>query len=129
MDKEIKIGYQPSTDNLIKVSKYILRNTSFVKYFLPLIILLLLVSNLLNAMLNDYSFIRDGLIQFGLIILIYGFLYFGIMLSVKKNIVSNKKNTEFQTITFTQKSYLQEGKTYRVENFWNEMYQIKETIS
>jgi len=46
---------------------------------------------------------------------------------MKKNILSNKKNFELQTITFNTKSYIQEGETFKIENFWNETYQIKET--
>ena len=129
MDKEIKIGYQPNTDELIKVSKYILFNLSFIKYFIPLIVIIILLNNILSAMIDDFRNTQDGIIQFGLVTIILLVLYFSTISSIKKNILANKKNTEFQTITFSQKSYLQEGETFRVENFWNEMYQIKETKS
>ena len=129
MSKEIKIEYQPNINNLIKVSKYILMNLPFVKYFAPIFIVLFLFSNILNAVNEDQSMFKNGILQFGIIIIIYTFIYFRIISSVKKNILSNKKNNEFQAITFSENSYLQEGETFKIENFWSEIYQIKETKS
>ena len=40
MNKEIKIEYQPNIDNLMKVSKYLLLNIRFVKYF-PIVFIVL----------------------------------------------------------------------------------------
>ena len=43
MNKEIKIEYQPNIDNLMKVSKYLLLNIRFVKYF-PIVFIVLFAS-------------------------------------------------------------------------------------
>lgn len=129
MNKEIKIGYQPNIDNLMKVSKYILLNLPFIKYIVPSFIFIFLFSSISSSVLNDQSGSKDSLLQLGMIMVIWVFIYFRIISSMKKNILANKKNEEFQTITFTEKSYLQEGETFKIENFWNEIFKIKETKS
>lgn len=127
MEKEIKIEYQPDIENLMKVSKYLLLNLPFVKYFAPAFTVLFLFSNILNAILNDKTNLKDSLMQFGMIILIWLVIYFSIISIIRKNILANKKNSEFQKITFDDKSYIQEGETFKIVNFWNETFQIKET--
>ena len=65
--------------------------------------------------------------QFGMITLIGFVFYFSIISIIRKNILANKKNNEFQKITFNDKSYIQEGETFKIVNFWSETFQIKET--
>lgn len=130
MDKEIKIEYQPNIDNLMKVSKYLLLNIRFVKYFPIAFIVLFLISKLpllinSNEIVEEKSYLND-LLTYCFIIILWVFIYFRTLSSMKKNILSNKKNNEFQIITLNEKSYLQEGETFKIENFWNETYQIKE---
>lgn len=129
MEKEIKIGYQPNINNLMKVSKYILFNSPLIKYIVPSFTLFYIFSNITNNKLNNQLSNNDTILQLGIIIIIWIFIYFRTISSMKKNILANKKNEEFQTITFTEKSYLQEGKTFKIENFWNEVFKIKETKS
>ena len=75
--------------------------------------------------MEEKSYLND-IITYSIIIILWIFIYFRTLSSMKKNILSNKKNYEFQIITLNEKSYLQEGKTFKIENFWNETYQIKE---
>ena len=79
MEKEIKIEYQPTIENLMKVSKYLLLNLPFVKYFAPAFTVLFLFSNILNVILNNKTILKDSLMQFGMITLIGFVFYFSIM--------------------------------------------------
>jgi hypothetical protein len=129
MEKEIKIEYQPTIENLMKVSKYLLLDLPFVKYFASAFTVLFLFLNLSNLILNNKINIKDSMMQFGMIMIIWIIIYFSIISTIKKNILANKKNNEFQKITFNDKSYIQEGETFKIENFWNETFKIKETKS
>lgn len=127
MNKEFKIGYQPNIDNITNVSKYVVLNMSFVKYYAPAFFIILLFFNLSNVLFTEQSINKESMIKLGLILIIWIFIYFRIINSMKKNFVANNKNNEFQTITFTKKSYIPEGQTFKVENFWDETFKIKET--
>ena len=62
-----------------------------------------------------------------MVIGIWAFIYFKTISTMKKNILDNKRNFETQKIIFNMQSYIQEGESYKIENFWNETFQIKET--
>jgi hypothetical protein len=132
MESQIKIVYTPNIESLMKVSKYLLRNLKVIKYgpiYVVCLLLLLYVSshaglnpgyNAPNQQVSDYI----GFIIFPIVIV---FVYFGSLATMKKTILNNKRNFETQNITFNNTSYTQEGETFKIENFWNETFQIKET--
>ena len=141
MENEIVIEHKSDINQLMKVSKYLLLNLRFVK-FIPIFILALILIKYLpdlseinqeilekNYNTENQNYILSEIVPFLLISIIWIFIGYRTLNSMKKNILSNKKNFEKQKITFTKKSYLQEGETFKIENFWNEMYQIKETKS
>ena len=132
MEKEIIINYTPTIDTLTKVSKYILLNLPIVK-FIPMIIVFLILSTKMTEMLGVENINKEpespyqDYLTFLIIIIGWIIIYFRIMATMKKNLLTNKKNFETQKITLTRNSYIQQGETFRVENFWNEIYKIKET--
>jgi hypothetical protein len=131
MDKEIAIEYTPNIETLMKVSKYLLFHLRFVK-LMPLGFLVLLFPTIIKAfgvdsgMKEENSIISD-LLPIIMVIGIWIFLYFTSIWTMKKNILNNKRNFETQKIVFDTTSYIQEADTFKVENFWSETYQIKET--
>lgn len=130
MDRVIEIKYQPNIDQLTKVSKYLLLNSTIVKY-LPLAFIFLFLFTkapmLFGSISEDKTDYLNDLLTFCLVIPVWLFVYFRTLSIMKKNILSNKRNFELQTITFTTKSFIQQGETFKIENFWDETYQIKET--
>ncbi|MBW4359764.1 YcxB family protein [Flavobacterium taihuense] len=132
MEKEITIKYKPNIDTLVKVSKYLLIRMPFLKIAPFLIVIFILQSNLgtflesnNNTNLKNWNII--DIFPFVLIITIWAFVYFRTMSTMKKNILKNKKNLETQKISFKNNSFIQEGETFKIENFWKDSYQIKET--
>jgi len=133
MEKEIIIQYKPTLDSLTKVSKHLLYSLPFIKY-MPLIVLIVLLFNRLPQIMgleNNPEDQNKGILDIALTLIIVSivwvFIYFKALSTMKKNILSNKRNFEIQKITFSNNLYIQEGETFRIENFWNETYQIKET--
>lgn len=130
MDKVIEIKYQPNIEQLTKVSKYLLLNSTIVKY-LPLAFIFLFLFTKAPMLFGSISedktdYLRD-IFTFCLVISVWLFVYFRTLSIMKKNILTNKRNFELQKITFTTKSFIQQGETFKIENFWDEAYQIKET--
>lgn len=129
MDKEIIIEYKPNIDTLVKVSKHLIFRMKFVKMIIFIFFFILIQNIVLSTTQSEtnlkWSFL--DLLPFGMVILVWSFIYFLTMFSIKKNILKNKKNLETQKITFTKDSFLQEGESFRIENFWKESFQIKET--
>ena len=135
MEKEIIIEYKPNIDTLVKVSKYLLIRLPFLKIVPFLIVIVLLQNNLGNFInnnnnnnnLNSKKWDFTDIIPFIVIISIWFFIYFRTMSTMKKNILKNKKNLETQQIIFKSNSFIQEGETFKIQNFWKDCYQIKET--
>ncbi|MTH16338.1 YcxB family protein [Flavobacterium sp. LC2016-01] len=129
MEKEIIIEYKPKTDILVKVSKYLLSRMPFVKVLIFVFFFVVFQNAVLSATQAEthlqWSFI--DLIPFGMVLLVWAGVYFLTMFNIKKNIQKNKKNLESQKITFTKNSFTQEGESFKVENFWQDIFQIKET--
>jgi len=131
MEKEIKINYQPNIDNLMKVSKYLLLRLPFVKFILFGIIVLFITNNLpglYNSKTEEKNFFKD-IFPYIIIASVWVFIIFRSISLSKENLYKNKRNFEYQKITFNKNSYIQEGETFKIENFWSETYQIKETKS
>jgi hypothetical protein len=131
MEKEIIIEYKPNIDTLVKVSKYLLLRIPYLK-FIPIILFFVLFQNNSSQFLgfNNITPTKWDFFDYLPIIIIlfaWGFIYFRSISSMKKNILKNKKSLETQKIIFKKDSYIQEGETFKVENFWKELYQIKET--
>jgi hypothetical protein len=132
MEKEIIIEYKPNIDTLVKVSKYLLLRIPYLK-FIPIILLFVLLQNNLSQFLGSNNNINPTKWDFFdylpivIILFVWGFIYFRSISSMKKDILKNKKSLETQKIIFKKDSYIQEGETFKVENFWKELYQIKET--
>ena len=131
MKKEVTIEYKPEINELMKVSKHLLLNSKII--VIPIFILIFFIltqsiefvynnkiSSKVTLSISDYS-------SFIIIIIVWTFIYFRLISTMKQNILKNKRNLEKQTIVFNLKSYIQEGETFKVESFWNETYQIKET--
>lgn len=129
MEKEIVIKYQPNIDVLVKVSKYLLLRMRFVKFIVFIFFFVLLQNIALSATQSvtniQWNFL--DLLPFGIVILVWIIVYFLTISNLKKNIIKNKKNLESQKITFTKDSFTQEGESFKIENFWKESFQIKET--
>jgi len=131
MEKEIIIEYKPTLEILTKVSKHLLYSLSFIKY-MPFFILGIIIFNRFPQIMgletdNQNNGILEIVITLVILSIVWGFIYLKTLSTMKKNILSNKRNFETQKIIFSSKSYIQQGDTFRVENFWNETYQIKET--
>ena len=132
MEKEIIINYTPTIDTLTKVSKHVLLNLPIVK-FIPLMLIFLILLTKMGEILGIENINKEpespykDYLTFLIVILVWIIVYFRIIAKMKKNLLSNKRNFETQKITFTRNSYIQQGETFRVENFWNEIYKIKET--
>lgn len=131
MEKEIIIEYKPNIDTLIKVSKYLLFNISYLKWIVILLPLILLQDIIVPLFVESSSKSKEwtlfDALPLVIIVAIWLFVYIRLTSSIKKNLLKNKKNLETQKIIFSKNSYIQEGETFKVENFWNELYQIKET--
>ncbi|PIF33049.1 YcxB-like protein [Flavobacterium sp. 9] len=129
MEKEIIIEYKPNTDTLVKVSKYLLLRMRFVKFIIFIFFFVLLQNIALSATQSVTNIKWDffDLLPFGMVILVWITVYFLTMYSIKKNILKNKKNLESQKITITKDSFTQEAESFKIENFWKESFQIKET--
>lgn len=132
MDKEITIKYKPNIETLMKVSKHLLFSLPLVK-FLPLGILFILLQMFPQFVGINPNNIRDekftflNLLPIIMVIGIWTFIYLKTLSTMKKNILDNKRNFETQKIIFNLTSYIQEGETFKIESFWNETFQIKET--
>lgn len=129
MEKEIIIEYKPNSDTLVKVSKYLLLRMRFVKFIIFIFFFVLLQNIALSATQSVTNIKWDffDLLPFGMVILVWITVYFLTMYSIKKNILKNKKNLESQKITITKDSFTQEAESFKIENFWKESFQIKET--
>lgn len=129
MEKEIVIEYKPNVDVLVKVSKYLLSRMGFVKFIIFIFFFVLLQNIILSTTQSETNIKWDifDLLPFGMVILIWFGIYFLTINNIKKNILKNKKNLEFQKITFTKDSFTQEAESFRIENPWKECFQIKET--
>jgi YcxB-like protein len=134
MDKEIVINYKLDIDVLMKISKYVVMKMRFVKY-LPLYFIVIILFNYLPNLLNVKPTINkevelnDYLYFAPFIALIWFFIYYKTVSTMKKSIQNNRRNFENQKMILNQNSYIQEGETFKVESFWNEIFQIKETKS
>ncbi|WP_298116076.1 hypothetical protein [Flavobacterium sp.] len=131
MEKEIVISYKSNIDNLMKVTKYLLLRLPLFKFILLAIILLLVTNNLpglYKESAQDKNFFI-AMLPYSIVALVWVFIIYRLLSSSKENLLKNKKNFELQKITFKKDSYIQEGETFKIENFWNETYQIKETKS
>ncbi|KUJ62135.1 hypothetical protein AR687_08915 [Flavobacteriaceae bacterium CRH] len=129
MEKEIIIEYKPNIDTLVKVSKYLLLRMRFVKVII-FVFFFILLQNIISATTESQTNLKwdfFDLIPFGMVILIWIGIYFLTLSNIKKNILKNKKNLEFQKITFTKDFFIQEGESFKIENLWKESFQIKET--
>jgi hypothetical protein len=131
MEKEITIEYTPNIEALMKVSKYLILRIRFVK-FIPIVLLFLLYPTVLKAFgvglgLKEENSLLSDLLPIIVVIGIWVGLYFNMLSTMKKNILNNKRNFETQKIVFNTTSYTQGATTFKVENFWSETYQIKET--
>lgn len=133
MEKEITIQYKPTLESLTKVSKYLLYSLPFIKY-MPFFIIVVIIFNrfpqimgLMNNLENQNNEILEITLALVIVSIVWTFIYFKMLSTMKKNILSNKRNLETQNIIFSTNSYIQEGETFKVENFWSETYQIKET--
>ncbi|MEO8240118.1 MAG: YcxB family protein [Flavobacterium sp.] len=129
MEKEIVIEYKPNIDTLVKVSKYLLFRLPFIK-FIPIIIIFVLVQNYFSSFSKSEkikSFDIIDLLPFAIIIITWAYVYFRTLSTMKKNILKNKKNLEIQKLTFKKDSFIQEGESFKIESFWKESFQIKET--
>ncbi|KLT68674.1 MULTISPECIES: YcxB family protein [unclassified Flavobacterium] len=132
MEKEITIKYKPNLDKLVKVSKYLLFNIPYLKWIILFIPVILLKHKIISLFTGSYKAIEWDIfdaLPLVLIIFIWFFAYIRLSSNIKKKLVKDKRNLETQKITFNRNSYIQEGETFKIENFWNEMYQIKETKS
>jgi len=132
MEKEIVIEYKPNVDVLVKVSKYLLFTISYLKWiilFIPLILLKDLIVPLFTESSKPIKWDIFYILPFVLVGFIWFYVYIRLTSNIKKNLLKNKRNLETQKITFNKSSYIQEGETFKIENFWNEMFQIKETKS
>lgn len=129
MEKEIIVQYKPDTETLVKVSKYLLLRMPFVKVIVFVFFFVLLQNVVLAATQSEtnlqWSFL--DLIPFAIVILVWAVVYSLMVFSIKNNIKKNKKNQESQKITFTKDSFTQEAESFKVQNFWNEIFKIKET--
>ncbi len=129
MEKEIIIEYKPNADTLTKVSKYLLFRMRFVKFIIFIFFFVLLQNIALSATQSVTNIKWDflDLLPFAMVILVWITIYFLTIYSIKKNILKNKKNLESQKITITKDSFTQEAESFKIENFWKESFQIKET--
>ncbi|MFC6096944.1 hypothetical protein ACFPVY_09840 [Flavobacterium qiangtangense] len=133
MEKEIIIVYKPTLESLTRVSKHLLYSLPFIK-FMPFFVLIVILFNrfpqimgLENNLENQNNEILEITLALLILSIVWGFIYFKTLSTMKKNILSNKRNLETQNIILSNKSYIQEGETFKVENFWSETYQIRET--
>ncbi|WP_337968689.1 YcxB family protein [uncultured Flavobacterium sp.] len=129
MEKEIIIEYKPNADTLVKVSKYLLFRMRFVKFIIFIFFFVLFQNIALSATQSVTNIKWDflDLLPFAMVILVWITIYFLTIYSIKKNILKNKKNLESQKITITKDSFTQEAESFKIENFWKESFQIKET--
>ena len=131
MDKEIQIVYKPNIETLTKASRYLLNNSRLK--FIPIYFIVIASVTYwsghvgLKPEYRDEEFKIADLFPFIIFPAVFIFIYFRTLSVMKKTILSNKRNFELQKITFTDNSYVQEGETFKVESFWNETFQIKET--
>jgi len=131
MNNPIRINHKPDIDTLVKVSKFLFWRMPFVK-LLPVFLIVFISLREFPKLLDQNSNIQDPewsdvAIQFICIIFVWILIYFFIISGLKKNILNNKRNLESQTIVFDSESFTQQGETFKIENFWNETYQIQET--
>lgn len=132
MEKEVTIEYKPNIDVLVKVSKYLILTIPYLKWIILLVPLFLLQDVIVPLFTEPSEPIKwdiFSVLPFILVVCIWFFIYIRLTSNIKKNLLKNKRNLETQKITFNKNSYIQEGETFKVENFWNEMFQIKETES
>lgn len=130
MEKEITIIYKPNLNTLEEVTKYLILRLPSIKMIV--FILLIILFNFYVTHWSSNRIIKEKLqftdaFPFIIALAISVFIYFRMLNELKRNLLRNKRNLETQNITFSNKSYIQQGETFRIENFWNELYQIKET--
>ena len=93
MEKNIEIKYKPNIENLMKVSKYLLVNLPFVKYFpLAFIILILMtkLTTLVNTATIEEKYDLGDFFALFVIISLWIIIFFRKLSTMKKNILSNK---------------------------------------
>lgn len=125
MEKEIVINYTHNKEELSKVSKYILLNSKKFKYLffgLPI----LFAINVTSSEKTD-SFFLDYIFPILIVIVIWTYIYFRTIQTTKKRILSNSKIFENITLTINKDSFTQEGQTFKIQNFWKDIYRLKET--
>ncbi|MDI9309609.1 MAG: YcxB family protein [Limnohabitans sp.] len=125
MEKDIVINCNYSKEELSKVTKHILLNSKIFKYLfvgLPIIFAI----NVASSEKTD-SFFLDYIFPVLIVIVIWTYIYFRSIHTAKKRIISNSKNFENITLTVNKDSFIQEGQTFKIQNFWKEINKIKET--
>lgn len=132
MGKQIEITYKPTIETLMKVSRYLLLEIKAFRYgpiFLVVMIFINYYSNHLNAKsgIENPDPIWIQLLPFIILPIVLIVIYFGSLSTMKKTMLNNRRNFETQKISFDENTYTQQGETFKVESFWSEVYQVKET--
>ncbi|WP_396155973.1 hypothetical protein [Flavobacterium sp.] len=120
MEKNIEIKYKPNIENLMKVSKYLLVNLPFVKYFpLAFIILILMtkLTTLVNTATIEEKYDLGDFFALFVIISLWIIIFFRKLSTMKKNILSNKKILNYKPLHSTQNPIFRKAKLLKLRIF------------
>ncbi len=126
MNKEIKLDYEPSIDELIKASYYPILNNWKIRFFFGTM-LLALCYNIIYPLFEKENF---GVLDFLPLIVMPIFLYFGskrIFNISKKKLANNPKLNEKRQVFINNESLTNIGESFKVKYLWNEFSKIEET--
>lgn len=127
MEKEIAIHYKATFEELYKVSKYILFRSKFILYIAIGAPILILINILSTSSTNKELAISEDIYPMLAVPLIWGFIIYSSLKSIKKRIQNNTRSFEDIKITFNHKCFIQEGTTFKIETFWKDVFKLKET--